>query len=174
MGTDKTDLDGLIVIRPMEPDDAPAARDLILAVAARLLQADAVEAFIARNRAGLADVDDFQTVYGPPVGQFLVAYAGDALVGTGAIRRLDDATAELRRMWLLEPFQGRGIGYRLWVELAGVARQAGYRRIRLTAEIASTRAIGFYERLGFRPIPPYNDSNDAIFLELALDDDPAN
>ena len=170
MLTDKTDGDGSILIRPLRPEEVPAARELVLAVAARLFQADAVETFIARHREGLADVDDFQTGYAPPAGLFLVARDGETLVGTGALRRLDDATAELRRMWLLEPYQGRGIGYRLWLELAGFARQAGYRRVRLTTDTASTRAIGFYERLGFRPIPAYNDSNEAIFMELAFDD----
>ena len=159
-----------MVIRPLRPEEGPAARELVLAVAARLFQADAVETFIARHREGLADVDAFQTGYAPPKGLFLVAYDGDRLVGTGAIRRLDDATAELRRMWLLEPYQGRGIGYRLWSDLAGFARRAGYRRVRLTADAASTRAIVFYERLGFQPIPPYNDSNDAICMELVFDD----
>ena len=170
MGTVRKDLDGRIVIRPMRQEEAPAARELILAVAARLFQADAMEAFIERHREGLADVDDFQPVYAPPVGLFLVAYDGDTLVGTGALRRLDDTTAELRRMWLLEPYQGGGVGYRLWRELADFARRTGYQRVRLTTDIVSTRAIFFYERLGFRPIPPYNDSMDAIFMEIDLND----
>ena len=174
MLTDKTDWDGLIVIRPMRPEEAATARELVLAVAARLFQPDAVESFMARESPGLADVDEFERGYAPPAGLFLVALDGDTVIGTGAIRCLDDDTAELRRMWLLEPYQGRGIGYRLWRELADFARRAGYRRVRLTTDTVSTRAISFYERLGFQPITPYNDSNDAIFLELELDDHSEN
>lgn len=91
----------------MTPADAPAARELILGVAARLFQSDATAVFIARHGHTLEDVDNFQRDYNPPVGLFLVALDGGRLIGTGAIRRLDDETAELRRMWLLEPYQGR-------------------------------------------------------------------
>ena len=91
------------------------------------------------------------------------------LVGTGAIRPIDDATAELKRMWLLEPYQGQGIGYRLYTLLSQFARAAGYRRIWLSTDaIEQSRAVRFYERLGFRPIKPYSDNGDTLFMGRAL------
>jgi ribosomal protein S18 acetylase RimI-like enzyme len=159
-----------IIIRPMIPADAPAARELILGVAARLFQADATEVFIARHGHTLEDVDDFQRDYSPPGGLFLVALDGGRLIGTGAIRRIDDETAELRRMWLLEPYQGRGIGYRLWLALRAFAMSAAYRRIRLTTDEENVRALRFYRRLGFTPVAPSGDGQE-INLEKELDDD---
>jgi ribosomal protein S18 acetylase RimI-like enzyme len=163
-----------IEIRPMQPQEAAEARQLILSVAGRILQPDASEAFVIEHAHELADVDAYQTGYAPPDGLFLVALDGDWLIGTGAIRRLDGETAELRRMWLLEPYQERGIGYRLTRALLAFASQAGYKRIRLTTDVASTRAIRFYHRLGFCPIERYNQSSEAIFLEMILDDQDAH
>ena len=159
-----------IAIRPIEQHDVPAARALILGVAARLFQADATEEFIKRHGHTLEDVDDYRRDYSAPDGLFLVAYDGDLLIGTGAIRRYDGDTAELRRMWLLEPYQGRGIGYRLWLRLEAFARTASYRRIRLTTDEENARARAFYQRLGFYPIDPYGDGREDIFLEKQLYD----
>lgn len=162
-----------VEIRPMQPQETAEARQVILSVAGRILQTEAAEEFVAEHAHELVDVDDYQTGYTPPDGLFLVAFDGDRLVGTGAIRRLDGETAELRRMRLLEPYQGRGIGYRLARALLAFARQAGYSRVRLTTDVAGTRAIRFYHRLGFYPIERYNQSSEAVFLEMTLDDQDA-
>ena len=160
-----------IVIRPIEPADTPAARELILDVAARLFQAGAEEHFIARHGHTLEDVDDYRRDYSSPDGLFLVALDGDQLIGTGAIRRYDDETAELRRMWLLEPYQGRGIGYRLWLALRGFARQTGYRRIRLTTDDENVRARAFYERIGFTWMAPRSVAGQEIIMAMNLPDE---
>jgi putative acetyltransferase len=159
----------MIHIRPMEPDRVAEARQLILSVAGRIFEPEAVEQFIANHAHELTDVENYRHEYGPPDGLFLAILDEDALIGTGAIRRLDDKTAELRRMWLLESYEGRGIGFRLTQELFTFARTAGYRQIRLTTSVEQARAIRFYERLGFYRIERYNES-EGIFLEMKLDD----
>lgn len=157
-----------VVIRPIERQEADAAARLILAVAARLFQPHATEQFIADHAQELEDVRSFERQYAPPDGLFLVAKDGDAIIGTGALRRLDADTAELRRMWLLEPYQGRRIGLRLWQELRAFALAAGYRRVRLTSSVESARANLFYARQGFYSIGRYNHSTDGIFMETRL------
>jgi putative acetyltransferase len=159
-----------IIIRPMTPGDLAAARRVMLTVAAGIFEPDHPAAtFVNRHSAALSDVDDYQNQYGPPTGLFLVALDGDEIIGTGAIRRIDGETAELRRMWLLPDYHGRGIGYRLARELFAFARAAGYRRVRLSTSAVQERAIRFYERLGFYPIDRYRDTDDEVFLELALE-----
>jgi putative acetyltransferase len=141
-----------------------------LTVAAGIFEPDHPAAtFVNRHTEALADVDDYERQYGPPDGRFLVALDGEEIVGTGALRRIDDETAELRRMWLLEAYHGQGIGYRLVLELFTFARGAGYRRVRLSTSAVQERAIRFYERLGFYPIPPYRDTDDEVFLERILE-----
>ncbi len=158
-----------VVIRPLQPADLDDAKRVILTVAAPMFGPDDPEGFIARWWNLMTDVDDWPRVYGPPRGAFLVALDGERLIGTGAIRPLDETTAELKRLWLLEAYHGRGIGYRLMGELLAFARAAGYRRMWLSTDgTHQGRAIRFYERLGFHNIPPYNDSDDTAFMELHL------
>lgn len=159
----------MITIRDMRPEEAVEARRLILSVAGRLFQADAVELFIERHDHELEDVDNYRRDYGPPGGLFLVALDDGRLIGTAATRPLDDTTAELRRMWLLEPYQGRGIGYRLWLELLTFAQSAGYRRMRLTTDLENERARHFYRRLGFYEIERYGSARQGIFMEMEID-----
>lgn len=161
-----------ILIRPMAPDDVAAAKRVMLTVAAGIFEPDHPAAtFVNRHSAALSDVDNYRNQYSPPTGLFLVATDGEAIIGTGAIRRIDGETAELRRMWVLPEHHGRGIGYRLASELLDFARAAGYRRVRLSTSAVQERAIRFYERLGFYPIDPYRDTDDEIFLERALEAD---
>lgn len=159
-----------ITIRPLRAADVPAAKAMMLTVAAGIFAPEHPAAtFANRHSAAMSDVDDFRGQYSPPDGRFLVALDGEDLIGTGAIRRIDDETAELRRMWLLPAYHGRGIGYRLAQELFAFARAAGYGRVRLSTSAVQERAIGFYTRLGFYPIPPYRDTDDEVFLEIDLD-----
>lgn len=74
-------------------------------------------------------------------------------------------------MWLLEPYQGQGIGYRLWLELRAFALSAGYRRIRLTTDDENVRARAFYERLGFVRMTPPGTAGEDIHMEKELHDD---
>ena len=159
-----------LVIRRLTPNDLDAAKQVILGVAARLFAPEEVDGFVERWWLRLTDVDDWPRVYGPPRGTFLVALDGGRVVGTGAVRPIDDETAELKRMWLLEAYQGRGIGYRLFTVLAEFARAAGYRRMWLSTDpIVQSRAVRFYERLGFQPIAAYDDSDDTVFMGRSLD-----
>ena len=161
-----------LAIRPMRAEDVAAARRVMLTVAAGIFEPDHPAAtFVNRHSAAMSDVDDFQNQYSPPTGLFLVATDGGEIVGTGAIRRIDEATAELRRMWLLKAYHGLGIGYRLWRELLAFARSTGFRRIRLTTDLENERARQFYRRLGFDDIERYGSARQGIFMELTIDDD---
>ena len=124
-----------LVIRRMEPGDLDAAKRVILGVAARLFAPEEADGFVERWWLRLTDVDDWPRVYGPPRGTFLVALDGGRVVGTGAVRPIDDETAELKRMWLLEAYQGRGIGYRLFTVLAEFARAAHHTPQRLAHRV---------------------------------------
>jgi GNAT superfamily N-acetyltransferase len=160
-----------ILIRPLAPDEVAEAKRVMLEVAASIFEPEHPAAnFVNRHSAALGDVDNYRAYYAPPNGTFLVAVEQGAIIGTGAIRRLDDQTAELRRMWLLPAYHGRGIGYRLIQALFAFAVDAGYRRVRLSTSAVQRRAIRFYERLGFYPIPAYRDTDDEVFMERLLQD----
>lgn len=103
-------------------------------------------------------------------GIFLVAVDDGAVVGTGGIRRYQDGIAELKRMWLLKSYRGRGIGKALMGRLVAFAREAGYQRIWLelgTPDI-QPEALGLYQSFGFHPIPVYAHPVCELAMEKIL------
>src|SRR5580692_2610322 len=59
------------------------------------------------------DMDQIAAQYSEPTGTFLVLLDDGRIVGTGAIRGLDDHTCELKRMWFLPPYRGKGHATRM-------------------------------------------------------------
>ena len=113
-------------------------------------------------------MDEVLSQYAEPSGIFLVLKDGDRVVGTGAIRRLDDQTGELKRMWFLPAYRGQGHGARMARLLLEFANSAGYQRVRLDTSPVLAAANKLYQRLGFRPIERYNDGPCAVFMEKVL------
>jgi putative acetyltransferase len=162
----------MIKIRPIEPEEVPVAKELIYRVAHQVFRdTRPLEESIAfyESRGQLHDMDDIQLTYCDNQGIFLVITDDDRIIGTGAVRRIDDSICELKRVWLLFEYHGRGLGYRLIQELLAFARARGYRRIRLeTDRDYQSRAYKLYKRLGFYEIPRYSDNEDDAAMELEL------
>ena len=114
------------------------------------------------------DLEDVQTHYFDNGGTFLVALNSEQIIGSGALRKLDENHAELKRMWLLEMYHGQGIGYRLIMQLFDFAREKGYTHIRLQTSPEQIRALGFYRKIGFYEIPSYNEDVSEISMEMVL------
>ena len=162
----------MIIIRSLRADDIPAVKRVIYTVAYSIFGGyDSLEDSIRamEHEGELADLDRAQAEYADRGGTFLVAVDGDQVIGSGAIRGLDDVTAEVKRLWLLEGFHGRGIGWQLMRRLIEFASRKGYRRLVLQTSPKQQRALTFYRRLGFREIPTYNEDRDEISMELPLD-----
>lgn len=161
----------MIEILPLQPHQIEAAKYVITAVAQRIFEPDLpVEEFyeILRAQHELKDVDEFQQVYFDRDGIFLVVLDDGKVIGTGALKRLDETSAELKRLWLLETYHGQGLGYRVVTLLFDFARQKGYKQIRLKTSTAQERAIAFYKKLGFYEILDYGDDEDDLSFEILL------
>ena len=161
----------MIEIRPIRTDEIPAAKRIVYSVAYRILGwdgtlEDSIEQFEAKGQ--LTDMDNVQQHYFSNRGLFLAALDAGTLVGTGAVRKIDDATAELKRMWLLEEYQGKGIGYRLITRLFDFARGQGYERIILETSIQQERAIAFYRQIGFIDMQIPDSDEDDLHMEIKL------
>jgi putative acetyltransferase len=103
---------------------------------------------------------------------FLVALdsAGQP-IGCGALRRLDDATAEVKRMYVVPASRGSGVAAGLLARLEAAARERGWTTLRLETGPAQPEAIRFYERAGYHRIPLYGayvGSNLSICYERSL------
>ena len=161
----------MIEIRPIQEGEGDAARSVIYTTAGQYffpeLTGDSLFATL-RVEWPLQDIDEQPNRYSPPAGLFLVAVDEGRIIGTGAVRRYDEATAELKRLWLLPEYQGRKIGYRLMERLLEFSRQQGYQRMILTTTRFQERAIAFYLRLGFKFIPMFKGADDTDEDERAL------
>ena len=90
-------------------------------------------------------------------GAFLIAYADDVAVGCGAVRRLDDATGELKRMYVHPSVRGKGIGRALVAALESEARRIGVTRVVLETGTRLAPAIKLYEGMGYVRIPLFGE-----------------
>jgi len=108
--------------------------------------------------------------YAPPGGTLLVACLDGRVVGCVGVRALDDATCEMKRLYVGESARGSGLGRVLAEASIAEARRLGHRRMRLDTVPGMEAAQALYERLGFRDIAPYtaNPVPGARFLELEL------
>jgi putative acetyltransferase len=90
-------------------------------------------------------------------GAFLIAHLGPVAVACGAIRRLDEGTAEVKRMYVLPPNRGQGIGAAILAALETAALQLGCSRLVLETGSRQTAAMGLYQAVGFVPIPRFGE-----------------
>ena len=104
-----------------------------------------------------------------PGSHYLAALSDGRPVAYGGIRPLDDATAEVKRMWVHPDWRGAGLGSRMLRHLERFAREAGFTGIRLDTNGVLTEAIALYERAGYREIQRYNENPYAErFFEKSL------
>ena len=161
----------MIEIRPIQPHEIPEAKYIILSVAYRIYGWDGTLEDSIRHfeeTGEFHDMDEVQSHYFDNGGLFLAVLDNGKLIGSGAVRKLDATTAELKRMWLLEDYHGRGIGYQLITRLFDFARTQRYERIILQTGSKQLRAIKFYRRLGFMDIPAYVNEPDEISMQIIL------
>lgn len=117
------------------------------------------------------DLADIAAAYQHSGGEFWMLRNGveGPVLGTIALRRLDDDCAELKRFYLLEAWRGRGLGKRLLETAITHARDQGFARVRLDTTLKSEEAIRLFEATGFTRIERYNDDRFAgLFFELDL------
>ncbi len=93
----------------------------------------------------------------PGQGTFLVARAGGKAIGCGALRRLDTASGEVKRMYVEPEMRGRGVAKRILESLQSTAVELGIGRLVLETGIHQAEAIAFYGGAGFRPVPCWGE-----------------
>lgn len=161
----------MVEIKPIEQEQISDAKKVILTVGRELYQwEETIEEIQERfeKQGELSDIDNFQSHYFGNNGLFLVVTDDNRVVGTGAVRRLDESVCELKRLWLLEPYQGKGIGYRVLRELIKFAQGMRYKKICLETDHEQERAIRLYWKIGFQATAKYNDRNSDVYMEMDI------
>lgn len=86
----------------------------------------------------------------------------------------DGPSAELRQIYILKPWQGKGIAEELMSWVFERARSFGARELYLTVFVDNPRARRFYDRYGFEFVKPYafmvgDHADEDHILRLRLD-----
>lgn len=104
---------------------------------------------------------------------FVSLRADGAVLGVGALKRLDDAHAEIKSMHTAQAARGRGIARAIVDHLLAVAHERGFARVSLETgsgpDFAPARAL--YAGAGFTtcaPFADYPDSPNSAYMTLSL------
>ncbi len=110
------------------------------------------------------------TQYNIPRGALLLALKDAQPVGCTGVRKLDEETAELKRMYVKAAFRGCGIGVKLLQQSIGIARELGYKKMKLDTLKDMVKAQELYRSFGFYEIPSYrfNPLEGTIYMEKEL------
>ena len=105
-----------------------------------------------------------------PEGNLLLARWKGKPAGLVASRKIAMGITEMKRLFVLPDFRGKGIGKVLVQEVIDDARSFGYLRMRLDTHPWMENASKLYGNLGFEEIEPYryNPTKGIRFFELKL------
>ena len=117
-----------------------------------------------------AELAALPSPYVPPSGALLIAKVNGDTAGCVAMRRIDEHTGEMKRLYVRPEFRSFGLGRYLIDAVVLAARGAHYAALRLDTLPSMTAAQGLYRKLGFVEIPAYNAMHlpGTRFYELKL------
>ena len=147
MSTDKTDVENISWPRrrPATNADCEQIRDLVFGVL--------TEYGLKPDPDGIdTDLRDIEQSYFSRGGEFCVLEdANGRIVATCALYHADEATCELRKMYIRPEHRGKGYGKRLLEEALSRARQMGFKTMTLETATVLKEAIALYRSYGFEP-----------------------
>lgn len=106
-------------------------------------------------------------------GCFWCLFENHVLIGTVAVRTIDfeNKILELKRMFVLPEYQGKGYGRQLLKHAIDYAKEQKYNSICLDTRNELATAQHLYKKYGFKQIDKYNNNEYAdVYFELKLTD----
>jgi GNAT superfamily N-acetyltransferase len=94
-------------------------------------------------------------------------------LGCGALRPLEPAAAELKRMYVVPAARGGGISRLILSGLEAEAVARGWTTLRLETGPRQPEAVGLYTGAGYRPVEAFghyvhDDAEDSLFFARTL------
>ena len=100
---------------------------------------------------------------------FYCLVSDEQVIGTVALKKLNDDTAELKALYLDKSYRGQGFGKRLIDIVIKEAEMRGFKSIVLDSMKQYKDARRLYEKCGFSDFERYNDNPYAdVFMKLDL------
>lgn len=111
-----------------------------------------------------------ETKYGLPDGRLYLIYCDEKLAGCIGLRKIDNQTCEMKRLYIRPEFRGKKLGSILVEKIITDAREIGYSYMLLDTLPFLQKAIHMYKKFGFYEIESYNDSpmDTSIYMKLDL------
>jgi 8-oxo-dGTP diphosphatase len=108
----------------------------------------------------LEDIEKYYSVINKSI--FLVYLNNEDVIGTIALKNINDSTCELKRFYVNSDFRKKGVGKMLFREFIKYAQKFNYKKIILDTTEIMTAAIKFYEKCGFKQI---SKNGEIIYYE---------
>ena len=101
----------------------------------------------------------------------LICYDDDKAVGIGAYKEFEPNIAEIKRMYTLPEYRGKGIAKAILTELEAWAKEEGYTTSILETGYLQIDAIGLYQKLGYMVIEnfgQYKGVENSVCMEKKI------
>jgi GNAT superfamily N-acetyltransferase len=122
---------------------------------AQLLTAE-VQAIYKQRYGGEGDTAPVDTTeFDGANGRFFMVYIDDVPAAMGGWRWHGDADAEIKRMFVREAYQRRGLARVILAELERTAAEAGVERLILETGTQQPEAIALYRAAGYEDVPAF-------------------
>lgn len=117
-----------------------------------------------------SELNQLETMYQMPQGGIILAEEEGICRGCVGIRKIDEHTSELKRMFVRSGSQGKGIGKSLLHYAVELAKDCKYEKIQLDTLNTMNEAIHLYKSAGFYQIEAYypNPMPAALYFEKLL------
>ena len=99
----------------------------------------------------------------PPAGRWVVAYLGAKPVGCAALKRLDDRSAEIKRVYVAPEARGTGVARAILARLEQIAQDVGYTRLRMDTGARQPASVALFSSSGYERIGDYNGNPVASY-----------
>jgi len=90
----------------------------------------------------------------------VVAYENDSPIGCGAIKEYSANTLEIKRMYTMPEWRGKGIATKILAELELWALELSFEKCILETGKRQPEAIGLYKKNGYKIIPNYGQYSE--------------
>lgn len=120
------------------------------------------------------DLHDFYHQYNgiQSIKYAVVVYDNKVPVGCGAIKKYDDNTMEIKRMYVIDSSRNKGVATAILGVLESWSRYLGCNRCVLETGKMQVEALKLYEKFGYKVIPNYGQyegiENSICFEKLLV------
>lgn len=117
-----------------------------------------------------SDLEDIEGYYlqgkgnGVFGGVFYTGTVDGNIIGTSAVRRIDDGTCEIKRIYVKKEYRGKGYGKMLFLHALEFAKD-NYRTVELKTDRTLDNAIGMYLKNGFCVVREDEDTG-IVYMRL--------